>query len=268
MPRSTGWRDSNTSPARSSRASTIHPSTTRRSAWRPKRATRWRAGWRGKRGCLSGPRRAPPSTRRSRSHRGFGPESSSPSPPTAAIGTSVLRCGAPPSDSERRPWMSRRSACVLLFPVVFHYNVLTGVMVVTLRVRREQLERIIAQARAEAPNECCGMLAGHGEVVEEVFPGRNKDQSPRTYLMDPQDQLHALRAIDEHGWALVGIYHSHPHTEAYPSRTDRERALDMDGNPLFPETQYVIVSLRDAQPQVRAFRITERQVTEEEVVIA
>ena len=164
--------------------------------------------------------------------------------------------------------MSRRSACVLLFPVDFHYNVLTGVMVVTLRVRREQLERIIAQARAEAPNECCGMLAGHGEVVEEVFPGRNKDQSPRTYLMDPQDQLHAFRAIDEHGWALVGIYHSHPHTEAYPSRTDRERALDMDGNPLFPETQYVIVSLRDAQPQVRAFRITERQVTEEEVVIA
>lgn len=139
----------------------------------------------------------------------------------------------------------------------------------SLRVRRDQLDRILAQARAEAPNECCGMLAGHGEVVEEVFPGRNQDESPRTYRMDPQDQLRAFRAMDEHGWVLVGIYHSHPHTEAVPSKTDRERAVDRDGNPLFPEVQYMIVSLREpAQPQVRAFRITEDQVTEEEVVIA
>ena len=139
----------------------------------------------------------------------------------------------------------------------------------TVRVRRDQLEHIIAQARAEAPNECCGMLAGRGEVVEEVFPGRNKDHSPKTYLMDPEDQLRAFRAMDERGLELVGIYHSHPQTEAVPSRTDRERALDRDGNALFPDAQYMIVSLRDAaQPQVRAFRITGGQVTEEEVVIS
>lgn len=139
----------------------------------------------------------------------------------------------------------------------------------TLRVRRGQLEQIIAQARAEAPNECCGMLAGRGEVVEEVFPGRNKDQSPKTYLMDPEDQLRAFRTMDERGLELVGIYHSHPQTEAVPSRTDQERAQDRDGNPLFPDARYVIVSLRDAaQPQVRAFRIMGGQVTEEEVVIS
>lgn len=138
-----------------------------------------------------------------------------------------------------------------------------------LRVRRDHLEQIIAQARAEAPNECCGMLAGRGETVEEVFPGRNSDRSPKTYVMDPKDQLRAFRAMDERGWDLVGIYHSHPQTEAVPSRTDRERAVDRDGNPLFPDAQYVIVSLRDAaRPQVRAFRLLEGQFTEEEVVIA
>ena len=137
-----------------------------------------------------------------------------------------------------------------------------------LRVRRDHLEQIVAQARAEAPNECCGMLAGRGGTVEEVFPGRNNDRSPKTYVMDPEDQLRAFRAMDERGWDLVAIYHSHPQTEAVPSRTDRERAIDRDGNPLFPDTQYVIVSLRDAtRPQVRAFRILEGQFTEEEVVI-
>ena len=140
---------------------------------------------------------------------------------------------------------------------------------VTLRVRRDQLDRIITQARAEAPNECCGMLAGRGEVVEEVFPGRNQDQSPKTYLMDPQDQLRAFRAMDERGWDLVGIYHSHPHTEAYPSRTDQERAVDREGSPLFPEARYMIVSLRDAaRPQVRAFVITHDRVIEEDVVVS
>jgi proteasome lid subunit RPN8/RPN11 len=157
----------------------------------------------------------------------------------------------------------------LLFPADFHYNIVLGAIVVMLRVTQDQMERIIAQARAEAPNECCGMLAGLGEAVEEVFPGRNQDQSPRTYRMDPQDQLRAFRVMDERGWALVGIYHSHPHTEAYPSRTDRERAVDRDGSPLFPETQYMIVSLREpVQPRVRVFRITGDQVTEEEVVIS
>jgi proteasome lid subunit RPN8/RPN11 len=141
--------------------------------------------------------------------------------------------------------------------------------VVALRITQDQLARIIAQARAEAPNECCGMLAGRGEVVEEVFPGRNTDRSPKTYLMDPEDQIRAFRTIDERGWDLVGIYHSHPHTEAYPSRTDRERAVDGEGTPLFPDARYVIVSLRDStQPQVRAFRIAGGAFTEEEVVVS
>jgi [CysO sulfur-carrier protein]-S-L-cysteine hydrolase len=138
-----------------------------------------------------------------------------------------------------------------------------------LRVTQEQLKLIITQAQTEAPNECCGMLAGRGDVVEAVFPGRNRDQSPTTYLMHPEDQLRAFREMDERGWELIGIYHSHPRTQAAPSRTDRARAVDGDGQPLFPGAQYVIVSLRDdSRPQVKAFRLTGNAFTEEDVVIS
>lgn len=122
-----------------------------------------------------------------------------------------------------------------------------------VRLTREQLDRILGQARAEAPNECCGLLLGRGEVVEEVFPGRNKDSSPRTYTMDPQDQLRAFRTMDERGWDLVGIYHSHPHSKAFPSETDKSKAL-------YPDARHVIISLTDSErPQVRAFWILDKK---------
>ena len=137
----------------------------------------------------------------------------------------------------------------------------------TVRLTRAQFEQILAQARAEAPHECCGLLLGRGDAVEEVFPGRNVDETPRTrYVMDPQDQLRAFRLMDERGWDLVGIYHSHPQTEAYPSETDKSRAL-------YPDARYVIVSLKEpADPQVRAFRLLdgaggEKIVAREDVVV-
>lgn len=140
-----------------------------------------------------------------------------------------------------------------------------------VRVTRQQLAQIVAHAKAEAPNECCGLLLGRGDVVEEVFPARNVDESPRTYLMDPQDQLRAFRMMDERGWELVGIYHSHPHTEPRPSETDKARAQYLDA-------RYVIVSLRDPdRPEVRAWRILDRadpqgsptkDVVEEDVVVS
>jgi proteasome lid subunit RPN8/RPN11 len=120
---------------------------------------------------------------------------------------------------------------------------------------------MVAQAKAEAPNECCGVLLGRGDLVEEVFPGRNVDESPRTYLMDPQDQLRAFRMMDERGWELIGIYHSHPLTEAYPSKTDVARAL-------YPDARYVIVSLRaPGRPEIRVFRILDDRISEEDVSV-
>jgi len=138
---------------------------------------------------------------------------------------------------------------------------------VAVRLTRSQFEQILAQARAEAPHECCGLLLGRGDAVEEVFAGRNVDETPRTrYVMDPRDQLRAFRLMDERGWDLVGIYHSHPQTEAYPSETDKSRAL-------YPDARYMIVSLRKpAAPAVRAFRLLDGEngakiVAEEDVVV-
>jgi proteasome lid subunit RPN8/RPN11 len=149
---------------------------------------------------------------------------------------------------------------------------------VALRLTQEQLSRMLAQAVAQAPNECCGLLLGTGDVVADIFPGRNIRMSPRVYELDPQDQLRAFRLMDERGWDLVGIYHSHPATEAYPSRTDQAQAL-------YPDARYVIISLADQDhPRVRAFRIVDaisggggsspipgsspqKVVTEEEVVV-
>lgn len=149
----------------------------------------------------------------------------------------------------------------------FGYNTGKGIEAVSVRLTQGQFEQILAQAHAEAPNECCGLLLGRGDVVEEVFPGRNVDETPRTrYVMDPRDQLRAFRTMDERGWDLVAIYHSHPHTEAYPSETDKHRAL-------YPDARYVIVSLREpAAPRVRAFRLLDgagggKIVAEEDVMV-
>ncbi len=123
-----------------------------------------------------------------------------------------------------------------------------------VRLTREQMERIKAQAQAEAPNECCGVLLGHGDIVEEVFPGRNVHETPRIrYTMHPEDLFRVDRLQNERGWDLVGIYHSHPETKAEPSATDK--ALSM-----YPDARYLIVSLRDpTHPEVRAWRIVEKR---------
>ena len=142
-----------------------------------------------------------------------------------------------------------------------------------VRLTRSQFEKIVAQARIEATHECCGLLLGRGDAVEEVFPGRNVDGTPKTrYMMDPQDELRAFRLMDERGWDLVAIYHSHPETEAYPSETDRNRARDDQNRPLFPGARHMIVSLREpAKPDVRAFRLdgadSATVVAEEDVVV-
>lgn len=112
---------------------------------------------------------------------------------------------------------------------------------------------MLKQAYAEAPNECCGVLLGRGEVVDVVFPGRNVHETPQTrYTMHAEDLFRVDRLQNERGWDLVGIYHSHPATKPEPSATDRALAT-------YPDARYVIVSLRDpAHPEVRAWRIVEK----------
>jgi proteasome lid subunit RPN8/RPN11 len=134
-------------------------------------------------------------------------------------------------------------------------------------IPRELAEDLVAHARAESPDECCGMIAGRGGVAERVFRATNGEPSPFMYVMEPREQLRIMDAIDEGGWDLLAIYHSHTRSAAYPSRTDVELAF-------YPETLYLIVSLRVPEdPEIRAFRIARtasegEQITEEPVEIA
>lgn len=135
-----------------------------------------------------------------------------------------------------------------------------------LQMARAQVEAMIEHARQEFPDECCGLLAGHQGRVEVLFRGRNVDHSPYTYRLDPGEQLQLFKEMDARGLDLLGIYHSHTRSAAYPSRTDVTQAY-------YPDAAYVIVSLRDPDAardalDVRAFRIKDGVITEEELVVA
>jgi proteasome lid subunit RPN8/RPN11 len=125
-------------------------------------------------------------------------------------------------------------------------------------------DEIVAHAVEGYPYEACGLLAGRPDAVEVVrfYPCRNAAESARVYTVDPRDHLRAERDAEEHGWEIVGVVHSHTHTEAYPSPTDIRQAPD-------PGWHYAIVSLRDdVNPSMRSYRIVDGEVAEESVQIA
>ena len=110
-------------------------------------------------------------------------------------------------------------------------------------------DELVAHARDEFPNECCGMIAGEGARAVAVHRATNTEASPFMYVMDPREQLAIMDAVDEAGHELMAVYHSHTKSAAYPSRTDVELAF-------FPNTLYMIVSIADPDaPDIRAFRI-------------
>ncbi|MFQ6058174.1 MAG: Mov34/MPN/PAD-1 family protein [Anaerolineae bacterium] len=124
-------------------------------------------------------------------------------------------------------------------------------------------QEMIEHARAGAPQEVCGILAGRQGRVVKLYRTRNVAEQPLvTYRMEPHEQLRIFRDIDEQGWEILGIYHSHPATEAYPSATDMKLAF-------YPDSLYFIVSLARQKPVIRAFRINQErgEIQEEEVVI-
>jgi proteasome lid subunit RPN8/RPN11 len=113
----------------------------------------------------------------------------------------------------------------------------------------------------EFPNEACGLLAGRDGMPVRFFAMRNLDASPVSYRLDPKEQLRAFEEMDEEGWDLLGIFHTHTHSEAFPSETDMRLAF-------YPEATYLVMSLSDREsPDLRAFRIVEDEVTEEELTI-
>ena len=116
------------------------------------------------------------------------------------------------------------------------------------------LEAIIAQARAEAPAECCGMLIGRGASIDEGVPARNLAAGPTRFLIDPRDHIDARRAARGRGFEVLGFYHSHPTSPAWPSETDLAEAA-------YPEAVWLIVSLAGGCADARLFRIERGQAS-------
>ncbi|MGO9877031.1 MAG: Mov34/MPN/PAD-1 family protein [Acidimicrobiia bacterium] len=135
----------------------------------------------------------------------------------------------------------------------------------TLRLNETQYATILGSCYDGLPDEACGLLTGplaadgsSTGALSEARPCRNADASARTYTVDPRDMLAAGRAAEARGEEIVGVWHSHTHTDAYPSTTDVRQAVD-------PTWWYVIVSLRDEAPVLRAYRIAGGVIAESAV---
>lgn len=126
---------------------------------------------------------------------------------------------------------------------------------------RELRDEIVAHAREHGRIECCGLLAGRDGVARRLIRCANVAETPSVrYRIDPREQLAAFRSMDAADEELVGIYHSHPVSQPYPSPTDRAEAH-------YPEALYVLVSLRTAEPEVHAYRIRDDAVSEVPIAI-
>jgi len=121
--------------------------------------------------------------------------------------------------------------------------------------------QMVEHAVASLPDEACGLLAGRDGRVERFYAMRNADRSRTTYRLDPKEQFRVFNEIEEKGWDLAGIFHSHTHTNAYPSETDRQQAF-------YPDAHYVLLSLSDrSKPTLRAYTIVDGVIEEQEARI-
>jgi [CysO sulfur-carrier protein]-S-L-cysteine hydrolase len=125
-----------------------------------------------------------------------------------------------------------------------------------VKISREHIDEIVAHAREEAPNECCGIVASTDGAAVKVFRATNAEASPVRYSLDPREQYEITKEIETRGWELGAIYHSHTRSPAYPSQTDVNLAF-------YPDALYVIVSLAgENAPDLRAFKIAGEQIEE------
>lgn len=131
-----------------------------------------------------------------------------------------------------------------------------------LRLAASAYAAIIGHAYDGLPDEACGLLLGDPtrDTAPVFHPTANAAASSKVYSVGPRDFLAADDAAAEAGLAVIGVVHSHTHTDAYPSPTDVAQAPD-------PDWHYVIVSLRDDAPVLRSYRIVDETISEEPVVL-
>jgi proteasome lid subunit RPN8/RPN11 len=128
-----------------------------------------------------------------------------------------------------------------------------------LEISEGLLSRVIEHARRESPLECCGILAGKDGKITKVYSMENTEKSPSSYLMAPEEQLKVFREVEEEGLELSAIYHSHPHSPAFPSQRDVDHAF-------YPDSLILIISLMDPKaPQVGVFQIEKGKFEEKKL---
>jgi len=129
-----------------------------------------------------------------------------------------------------------------------------------VRISRQLLDEVVAHARTEAPNECCGMIASRDGEAVAVHKAVNAAASPLRYEIDSQEQYRIEMAIEDAGLELGAIYHSHTRSAPYPSQTDINLAFH-------PHALYVIVGVASGEPDVRAYRIVDGEVADAELAV-
>ncbi len=130
-----------------------------------------------------------------------------------------------------------------------------------MKIPQALIDEIVAHAREDLPNECCGMVGGADGKARTVYRAENAEASPFRYSIDAKEQFRLMREIEGAGEELVGIYHSHTKSPAYPSQTD----VNLAG---WPDAVYLIASLADAEaPDVKGFWIRDGKISEAELVV-
>ncbi|PZS08685.1 MAG: peptidase [Solirubrobacterales bacterium] len=130
-----------------------------------------------------------------------------------------------------------------------------------MRIARELYDEMVSHARAEAPNECCGMVSVRDGTVVKVYPTANTEASPLRFVIAGQDQIRIYNEIELAGLELGAIYHSHTRTAPEPSQTDISFAAS------WPGVEWIIVGLADGEVEVRSWQIHDGRVAEAELAV-
>lgn len=132
-----------------------------------------------------------------------------------------------------------------------------------MRIAQSLVDEIVAHAREDLPNECCGLIGGSEGGAQSVYRARNEFASPFSYQVHTSDQFRITeKEIPERGEELLAIYHSHTKSPAYPSQTDLNAAAG------WPEPMYIIVSLENPDtPVVKSYWLKDMKIAEAELVV-
>jgi proteasome lid subunit RPN8/RPN11 len=130
-----------------------------------------------------------------------------------------------------------------------------------LKIPKVIFQGMIEHAKRESPMECCGILGGKEKTVQKAFELKNTEESHVQYSMSPQDQMKAFEEMERESMEMIAIYHSHPHTIAFPSETDVKLAF-------YPDVSSVIISLKEREnPVIKAFQIGKEAIYLEEIEV-